>query len=297
MGRSGASYDLTWTTTAVKTGTYTAAPWELVRCDASAGSFTVTLPAASVAGQQVAVKLLAVSGTFAVTVARAGSDTINAAGTTVTLTLADEALVLTSNGAGVWTIAQGRVTTASLDSRLAGRYIFTAPDHNLLAWTFDPNVANAVTVLTPAGTMNVARIKLPAAASITNIVMYTSNGTTLTTGQCFAALYSSAGTLIGQTADQAANWVSGSSIKTMALTGGPFVRTAGDLYVGFWYNGTTGPGVARAPGTGLSAAILNAGLAAPNLRYATADTSVTTTAPPSIGTQTAAANSWWIALS
>lgn len=119
MGRSGASYQTPFTTTAVKTGTYTAAPWELVRCDATSAGFTVTLPAAATAGQQVAVKLLATSGTNTVTVARAGSDTINNAATSITLTLTDEAVVFTSNGAGVWTVAQGRLTLTSLNTATA----------------------------------------------------------------------------------------------------------------------------------------------------------------------------------
>lgn len=106
-----------FTTTAVKTGSYTAAPWELVRCDATGGSFTVTLPSAAIAGQQVAVKLLATTGANTVTVSRAGSDTINNAATTIVLTLTDEAVVFTSNGSGVWTVAQGRLTLTSMDAR------------------------------------------------------------------------------------------------------------------------------------------------------------------------------------
>ena len=115
------SYDLPLTTTAVKTGAHTAAPFELVRTDATGGGFTVTLPAASVAGQVVAVKLLTTSGSNTVSVARAGSDTINNGATSVTLTLADEAIELVSNGAGVWTVPAGRITLASLDARYPQR--------------------------------------------------------------------------------------------------------------------------------------------------------------------------------
>lgn len=91
------------TTTPTKTADYTAGPWELVPCDATGGSLTVTLPAAAVAGQQVSVKLAATTGTNTVTVARAGTDTIDGA-TSTTLTLAGEAVLLTSSGSGAWTI-------------------------------------------------------------------------------------------------------------------------------------------------------------------------------------------------
>lgn len=104
------------TTTAVKTSNYTAAAGELVRCNTTAASLTVTLPAANSAGQQVAVKLLATSGAFLVTVTRAGSDTINNGVTSVVLTLADEAVVFTSNGSGVWTTAATQPSAVTVTS-------------------------------------------------------------------------------------------------------------------------------------------------------------------------------------
>lgn len=66
--------------TSTKTGNYTASAGELVICDASGGSFTVTLPAAS-ASVSVAVRK-ADSSSNAVVVAAAGSDTIGVVSTT-----------------------------------------------------------------------------------------------------------------------------------------------------------------------------------------------------------------------
>jgi len=96
---------------------YTAAPWELVLCDPTGGTFTVTLPAANVAGQMVAVKNLAAS--VVVSVARAGSDVINSASTSTQVQLQDQVITLTSDGAGHWWISGGQKTVGSLD----GRYV------------------------------------------------------------------------------------------------------------------------------------------------------------------------------
>ena len=64
--------------TAVKTGTYTASPNDLVVCDCSGGSFTVTLPAAPADKTVIGVKLVNVgSGSNSVTVACGGLDVID----------------------------------------------------------------------------------------------------------------------------------------------------------------------------------------------------------------------------
>jgi hypothetical protein len=140
-----------------------------------------------------------------------------------------------------------------------------------------------------------AKVKLPVAASVTNIILWVQTaGGTLTAGQNFSALFNSAGTLIGQSPDQAAAWA-GTGLKTAALTGGPFVCTAGNYFVGFWYNGTTAPTMGRSGSAG--SVIYNAGTAAPNLICGSADTGLTTTAPSPMGAQTATASPWWVALS
>lgn len=81
----------------------------------------------------------------------------------------------------------------------------------------------------------------------------------------------------------------------MPLAGGPYAVDAGDLYVGAWYNGTTGPSIAR-NGT-VNATLTNVGLSAPNLVAASADTGLTTAAPSSLAAQTAVVYEFWWALS
>jgi hypothetical protein len=104
--------------TAVQTANYTALAWQLVPCNATGGSFTVTLPTGVAAGAQVAAKLLATTGTNTVTVATGGADVINVAGTTsAVLQLAAESFEFTSNGAGIWYLASGQKSLPSLDAR------------------------------------------------------------------------------------------------------------------------------------------------------------------------------------
>ncbi|WBB94191.1 hypothetical protein [Verrucosispora sp. WMMC514] len=167
-------------------------------------------------------------------------------------------------------------------------------DRGYLAWTQPPYALVAGTSLPTAGTLNLRRLRRVRAGAATSIVTYvTAAGNTLTAGQCFAALYTAAGALVAQTVDQATAWTS-TGLKTMALAGGPHSLAGGDYYVGVWFQGTSGPGLVRS-GT-IATPLTNAGLAAPNLEAATANTGVTTTAPATLGTLTASVFEWWFAL-
>lgn len=177
------------------------------------------------------------------------------------------------------------------------QYTVRPPDHGYLAWNYDgpSSAAAGSSALATAGTLYVMKVKVPVACSVTNIVYFLTTLATLpTTGQCFGALYQGAGgTLIGVTADQAATWSGSTGLKTAALAGGPFTVQAGDVYIAFWFNGTTGPALHRSGGIALS----NAGLAAAASRWGTADTGKTTTAPGTLGTISASVNNYWVALS
>jgi len=182
---------------------------------------------------------------------------------------------------------------------LAAKGASVATDHGLVGWSFDPAGVQAATILPTAGVTHVVRVRAMS-ATVTNILMhFTVAGSGLTAGQCYATLHNDAGAILGAgaiTADQAAAWAS-SGLKTMALTT-PQGVTAGAFYrVRFWFNGTTGPTVSR--GVNSNTAITNVGLVAPNFRFATADTGVTTpgSAPGNIGTMTGAATAWWVGLS
>ena len=175
-------------------------------------------------------------------------------------------------------------------------YGFNAGDRTgILAESFQAQTATGGTATATAGRLELVKLKLLFPASVTNIIMgVVTVGNTLTAGQCFAALYTGAGALVGVTADQAAAWVS-TGVKTMALASGPFTMAAGYCYVGFWYNGTTAPAMLRTGG--ISSAIQNVGTATPNLLHGSADTGLTTTAPATFGAQTVQGTMWWAALS
>lgn len=89
------------TPTAVKTSTYTCAAGELVLFDPSGGAFATTLPAASAnSGKRIAFKNTTTS-TTAMTVTRAGSDTIDGANTSA-MTTSRGKLILISDGVATW---------------------------------------------------------------------------------------------------------------------------------------------------------------------------------------------------
>lgn len=103
------------TATAIKTSAYTTADGEIVTCDDSGGSFTVTLPAAT-NGRVVGVRKF-VSSANTVTLQRAGTDTIGGGGaTSLQVKLLDQVIVLHSVG-GLWVILWDFIGLPSLDAR------------------------------------------------------------------------------------------------------------------------------------------------------------------------------------
>lgn len=166
-------------------------------------------------------------------------------------------------------------------------------DHGLLAWTADPSTASS-SATPAAGTLFMVKMKLPTAATVTNMIFHlTAGGSVLTAGQSLAGLYNSSRQLLSGAADQAAAWAS-AGVKTVALTT-PQTLSAGTYYVGFFSNGTTPP-TFRSGITASSAS--NIGLSTANSRFATADTSLTTALPSTTATL-ASGNfpSFWVGLS
>ncbi len=173
------------------------------------------------------------------------------------------------------------------------RWAWDPTDYGLLGWTFDPALAGSATILPTAGAVRLARIKLPSAATITNIhILVTTAGATLTSGQNFAALWTNTGTLLAQSTDQTTPWAS-TGYKTMALSA-PQAVAGGMVVGGVWSNGTTLPTLARA--TALSAAVHNLGLAS-GVRYSAADTGLTTTAPATLAAENGSSTSYWFGVS
>jgi hypothetical protein len=183
------------------------------------------------------------------------------------------------------------VTAATARSNLGIAAAFRPASYGYITWAYDPAVTGSATALTTAGTVYTILLNIEVATTITNIIMDVGTaGSSLTTGQCFAALYQG-GTLLSTTADQAVAWAS-TGAKTMALSVAQSV-TAGQVIVAVWFNGTTGPSFAR--GTNVVGAP-NVALSGNSSRYGTADTGRTTTAPSTLGAITATNIAYWAAL-
>lgn len=186
----------------------------------------------------------------------------------------------------------GTAAKASPRDHQHPRGFWTPDDHGLVTWTYDPAHVSGTATVGSAGQVQITRVHIDQATTVTNVILCVGvAGATLTTGQCFAALYNSSGALLAQTADQASAWTS-TGVKTMALAA-PQAVAAGDYYIAFWYNGTTSPAFYR---QGNSAAI-NVGMSAAAPRFGVANTGITTTAPGSLASVTTANNAWWAALS
>lgn len=173
--------------------------------------------------------------------------------------------------------------------------IWLPADHGLAAWSFDAASTVAGTGPT-AGVLQLARVHLASPKTITNVILnVVGAGVGLTSGQCFAGLWTAAGAKVDVTADQSGSWNSGGN-KIMALASGTYSAAAGDYYVGWWANAATSTPTFARQGT---SALVNIGLSAPNFRFATADTGLTNaaSAPSTLGTQTAASVGWFAALS
>jgi hypothetical protein len=202
-----------------------------------------------------------------------------------------------------YTINAGALQIGGVDvaGTIAPAGTVRATDQSLAGWTYAPREVQGGTVQPTAGLAQVARIRV-LSSTVTNIHFYvTSGGSSLTSGQCFAALYNDAGALLGAGAVTASAHGTGAAgwgdagLKTMPLSVGQAVTPYAWYRVLWWFNGTTGPTLARAANT--AAASLNAGQSAPTLQFSTADTGLTTAAPANIGSQTGQATAWWVGLS
>lgn len=233
------------------------------------------------AGAPVTVKdISGAASTYPITINAAGGETIDGAASVV-INANYGHITFVSNGTG-WNV---------IEEMGAAPPVWSATDQGYISWAFDPALSyngNAPS----AGIVYVTAVPVRRACTITNVVNCVGvAGSGLTSGQNFAALYNSAGTLLSQTADQTTAWAS-TGIKTMAL-GAPQNVAAGIYYVAVWSNGTTPPKFLETITTPYGGALINGS----PVRFGTANASVTTTAPSSLSGPTAGAIGFWAALS
>lgn len=177
-----------------------------------------------------------------------------------------------SNVVGLWNFSPDGIPAAnSASSPMAPGPI----DMGWKAWTFDPVIVSGGATTVVAGTVYLSKVLVRQPISVSNIHLYVkSAGVTLTASQNFAGIYNSAGSLVAQTADQTANWVTANTFRNIALTGGPFTLNPGFYWVSVVSNGTTTPGFGRAVSTE-GTALYGGGVTAANYRFATNSTAQT----------------------
>jgi hypothetical protein len=160
-------------------------------------------------------------------------------------------------------------------------------DYAFKSWSYD--IAQTVNNTAPtAGVLQVVKLKTPGAISITNMYLLVAN-TPATVANAYVAIYQN-GSLIAQSADLSSSF-GASGIKTLPVSASV---AAGKFDAVFWFGSAgTMPTIARASGTGGN----SGGLTGTNLRFSTADTGITTTAPPSLGARTTSVNTYWVAVS
>jgi hypothetical protein len=174
-------------------------------------------------------------------------------------------------------------------------------DHGYVTWNGDPVYAAANTAVPTAGTVNHARVHCPIPFTATNVILYVvSAGSLLTSGQCFAGLCTPGGTMVAATGDLSTGSASFATAGafTFPLSGGPYTNLpAGDYTVCFFFNGTTGPSLARFGN--VASNLPNSGLSAGTYRHFVDSTNTgrTTTFPTNKGTEAANGIAWFAAVS
>ena len=170
------------------------------------------------------------------------------------------ALTLPADGNTSW----GEIARAAIQAVNS----YYGSDHGFLTWSIDAAFASSSSLPT-AGVVNLVRVRVPHAATVTSVGLHVATAGATLTG-CFAGLYNASGTRLGLTVDQSTAWTTG-GFKDMALTSAASV-SAGLYYVSFVVGtATTAPAFARAS----SSSSANVGLSAPSLRFALSGTGQT----------------------
>lgn len=168
---------------------------------------------------------------------------------------------------------------------------WSAYKYGLKAWSM-PVDATSTTASLTLGRLYVTRSVLPLAATISTISYRVVTGaTTPTSGQCFVLLYSSAGSLLAQSADISGSLAS-STVYNIALTS-PYVAAADDYYIGIYVNAVASPTFTSSASNGL----INFGLSVPSARSMNCNSGLTTTPPSSLSNHATTTSIIWFGLS
>ncbi|MEU9349043.1 hypothetical protein AB0D74_48385 [Streptomyces sp. NPDC048278] len=118
--------------------------------------------------------------------------------------------------------------------------LWVPSDHGLKAWSFDPACSSPNGTALSTGFIYLVELILRQADTLSNVhAVIGTAGSGLTSGQCLAGYYTTAGSRAGITADQSTVWNSVGSKAMPLLT--PYVAPAGKLFAAFLFVGTTSP--------------------------------------------------------
>lgn len=274
-GHAGTNYDLNWT----GTGTGSVDDTEFSSSVVSVGGSGVQKTVNITAGQQVIFSAVKFTG--------ASSTSAN------WFTGIPSGVMECSSGAFNFFAGIKPVTSA-----------WGPADQGLAAWTFDgAPMASQGFQLATAGTGYATAFMIRQTTTISEFfALVQTAGATLTSGQCFGAVYNSAGVLLGSTADQGTNWQStglnGAAAAGVALTvasGQSLTLPPGKYFAAVFYNGTTAPKFLAGTGNPVFL-VANTGQTGVSARCATLFTGATTTVPTSC-TYTAGGSAIWFAVS
>lgn len=177
---------------------------------------------------------------------------------------------------------------------MADPNMFLPADHGFVAWSYDPSFASTTGALT-AGTLYLSAVRLRRAQTITKVWWaQTTAASSVTSGQNYAALISSAGTVLSSVGIDSA--ITGSNNPISATLGAAQTNApAGVYWVAILTNATTPPTLVRTNGvlTGLN----NAGLTGATLRYAVNGTGLTALPGSITPSSNSVGPSWWVAVS
>jgi hypothetical protein len=168
----------------------------------------------------------------------------------------------------------------------------------LASWTVEPAACSSNQFQGGGGTGYGTQFEVRSTVTISTLYMLLSTaGGTLTSGECYAGIYSSTGTQLGTTADQSSAWEGGTGLQTMTLTAysaGSLTLQPGKYWACYFAVGTTQPKFMGGPGSPYFGAV-NCGFTGANSRAATLFTGATT-ALPGTCTFTAGGGLIWFAV-
>lgn len=203
---SGSMYNLAVVS---KTGTYTATVADdVVLC--SGAAFTVTLPAASLPGKVIRLKKTDSSFTNIITIARAGSDTIDGA-TSTTLNTLNETVALVSDGVSSWILLE-RYSNVKLTAYTPTFTNFGTVTGNTLCYGRDrEHLILQGAFVSGTGVGSTASLTLPS-----GLVPSSTIGSSQVTGTCFVSAASQSNSIAVLTASASNTFYLGVSSNATA---------------------------------------------------------------------------------